>query len=574
MTLSNEVAKFITDSGLAHQIVHGDENTQVMTEGGPVKSFAKAVKDIGSTVPFSASGAGSIARTMEEKVREGFVTPQDFMSDALRAHVASGAATISVVEAFETALSKGVPVWVPSGGRKYLFNRQLLIPSGATIYGDMSDIVLADGVNGHVLRIADNATNVKITGLRINGRKATNAGGHGIACNGGSNIRINDNYVFDCAAAGIYFAGTTMDNVDAKHNFVTGCGAGGITANSIVTHFAFNDNKAWLNGSHGVGIVGVAKHGTINSNVCWDNGQGTPNADNITGYNVENAHITVDGNACSGGLNNSIHMGGQFITITDNTVFDPTQYGIVMLANTGICNGCVVANNTVIGAGVSGYWLENCTTGSVNGNVSCDNAAHGFAIDGCFNIPFGSNSASGNGGDGFRNGVASAFLSFAGCTARANIGDGLELGNVTDSTIAGCTFTGNTGWGINASGTEARNVIGINTVRGNTAGQIAQPNVSTRVADNETGVSRSIPSAATLTIPPGGSYYYVGGTTNITNMTPSFVERQVTLQFDDVLTMTDGGNLSLASNFVTAFKRTITVIWDGAKWNEIARSSN
>jgi hypothetical protein len=50
-TLADSVSEFIVDTGLAHQIVHGDINTTVTTEGGPVKSFAKLQHD--NTVDYS-----------------------------------------------------------------------------------------------------------------------------------------------------------------------------------------------------------------------------------------------------------------------------------------------------------------------------------------------------------------------------------------------------------------------------------------------------------------------------------------------------------------------------------------
>ncbi|CUI02618.1 cell surface protein [Janthinobacterium sp. CG23_2] len=386
------------------------------------------------------AGAGAVATTLQAKQADNAVTPQDFMSAAQRSNVTAGLGTLSVVDAFERALATGMPVYVPSASRKYLFDRQLLVPSNSIIYGDQAQIVLGASVNQHVIRVATNADNVEIRGLRIDGSKATNTGSMGVAVDGGSSIRVLNNSIKNCSAAGIYFAGTALSGVSAMGNFVTGCFAGGITANDTLTNFAFNGNHTWLNGSHGVGIIGVAKHGTITGNACWDNGQGTPNADNITGYNVGNTAVTVSGNTCKGGLNNGIHMGGQQMVIANNVVYDATQYGIVMAPNTGVGDDCIVANNVVYSAGVSGIWIENCNSGSVTGNVSRGNASHGFAIDGCANVAFGDNTARGNGGDGFRNGVASSFLTFNGCTARANTGDGIELGNVTDSTITGGNF--------------------------------------------------------------------------------------------------------------------------------------
>ena len=545
-----------------------------VTIKNPVGESALAATSGPALVGYIQPGAGAVATTLQAKLLEGAVTPQDFMTTAQRANVAAGLGTVAVVDAFEKALATGMPVYVPSASRKYLFDRQLLVPSNSLIYGDRAQIVLGAGINQHVFRVATNADNVEIRGLSIDGTKATNTGCHGIAVDGGTSIRVLNNSIKNCSSAGIYFAGTTLSGVSAMGNFVTGCFAGGITANDTVTNFGFNNNHTWLNGSHGVGILGVAKYGTICGNTSWDNGQGTPNADNITGYNVGNLSVTVSGNTCKGGLNNGIHMGGQFVVVANNVVYDPAQYGIVMQPNTGVSDDCVMANNVVYSAGVSGFWIENCNSGSVSGNVSRDNVSHGFAIDGCANVAFSGNTARGNGGDGFRNGTASAWLTFNGNTARSNTGDGIELGNVTDSTITGNTLRANTGWGINVSGTEARNVIVANTVRGNTAGQIAQPATSTRVSDNETGLSRTIASAATLTLPPGGSYFYITGTTSITNLSASFPERLITLQFDDVLTFTDGGNLNIAGNLVTAFKKTITLVYDGTSWVEVARSTN
>ncbi|MEB3733439.1 hypothetical protein ULF88_03190 [Halopseudomonas pachastrellae] len=50
MSLYNSVEQFETDAALAHQIIHGDENTTVLTEGGPVDSFAKLLKYLRDTV--------------------------------------------------------------------------------------------------------------------------------------------------------------------------------------------------------------------------------------------------------------------------------------------------------------------------------------------------------------------------------------------------------------------------------------------------------------------------------------------------------------------------------------------
>jgi hypothetical protein len=45
MALTDKVLQFETDADIAHQVVHGDANTTVTTEGGPVRSFAKMLAD-------------------------------------------------------------------------------------------------------------------------------------------------------------------------------------------------------------------------------------------------------------------------------------------------------------------------------------------------------------------------------------------------------------------------------------------------------------------------------------------------------------------------------------------------
>ena len=57
MTLSEQVDRFINDTNLAHMIIHGDQNTVVQTEGGPVRSFAKVIADADN---YLISGVDSI----------------------------------------------------------------------------------------------------------------------------------------------------------------------------------------------------------------------------------------------------------------------------------------------------------------------------------------------------------------------------------------------------------------------------------------------------------------------------------------------------------------------------------
>lgn len=89
------------------------------------------------------------------------------------------------------------------------------------------------------------------------------------------------------------------------------------------------------------------------------------------------------------------------------------------------------------------------------------------------------------------------------------------------------------------------------------------------------GGGAAVASAAALPLPTG-NVFHVTGTTGITSITSTNFQSgvQITLIFDAALTVTDGGNLRLAGNFVTTADDTLTLVFDGTNWYEIARSVN
>lgn len=99
--------------------------------------------------------------------------------------------------------------------------------------------------------------------------------------------------------------------------------------------------------------------------------------------------------------------------------------------------------------------------------------------------------------------------------------------------------------------------------------------VSTTASTFPTVSNYAAASAGTITLVAGNTpYYVISGTTGITSITASWPGRVVTLKFNAALTVTDGSNLKLAGNFVTAADSTLTLICDGTNWYEISRSTN
>ena len=84
-----------------------------------------------------------------------------------------------------------------------------------------------------------------------------------------------------------------------------------------------------------------------------------------------------------------------------------------------------------------------------------------------------------------------------------------------------------------------------------------------------------IASASTLALPDVGSdLIQVTGTTSVTGIFASQPGRTVTLEFVSGLSMFNGGNLILASNYTAPATGTITLSCDGINWFEDSRSPN
>jgi len=89
------------------------------------------------------------------------------------------------------------------------------------------------------------------------------------------------------------------------------------------------------------------------------------------------------------------------------------------------------------------------------------------------------------------------------------------------------------------------------------------------------GGGSEVASAAALPLPTG-RVFHVTGTTNIRSITSTNFAAgvEITMIFDGVLTVTNGGNMKLAGNFVTTALDTLSLIYDGTNWYETARSVN
>jgi len=72
--------------------------------------------------------------------------------------------------------------------------------------------------------------------------------------------------------------------------------------------------------------------------------------------------------------------------------------------------------------------------------------------------------------------------------------------------------------------------------------------------------------ATSFTLGADGNYYDITGTTGIDSIAAQTVGKVVVLQFDAILTLTDGGNLKLHGDFITAAGALLMLQSDGVDW--------
>jgi hypothetical protein len=100
---------------------------------------------------------------------------------------------------------------------------------------------------------------------------------------------------------------------------------------------------------------------------------------------------------------------------------------------------------------------------------------------------------------------------------------------------------------------------------------------SSQVQFSNCNIQGSIAVASDSTVTPisGRNIILVTGTTTINNIATLQAGDVLTLQFTSVLTVKDGtGNLQLNGDFVTSTDDTLTLIYNGAVWAELSRSTN
>lgn len=357
--------------------------------------------------------------------------------------------------------------------------------------------------------------------LSQNHINTTGANGNGIWVGNESDlVIISDNHIKNCGDMGIeyfnnsiggaYIGGNTMDNTAAFGISV------GISPNCTVIGNVIRDATT-------LGIeLTLGDHLTCLGNTVIDIGQKLNSGIIIN----KTSHCTVNGNAIDGVGNAPGDQGirifadgaskSDFNNISNNVIKLP-------LSQTDV-TGIAMQNNA---AGSS------CSFNKISGNTIEGNGSlntKGFVI-----------TDPGNGN----------------CT------DNIISGNL----IKSCAI------GVNIAGSNVNNTrLKFNDYISNTV-DITDTGTDTIIEEETGGKGADIASAATITVGKG-KIFDITGVTTITSVTASWAGREIILQFDGVLTFTDGSNLKLSGNFVTTADDVIALYCDGTDWFERSRSVN
>lgn len=361
--------------------------------------------------------------------------------------------TVAIVSTInEAKLAGGGTVFFPYMSTNYMHSG-FSVPANVRLLGFGSKLKLIDNSNADMIRIMGD--NVVIDGLELDGNKANQTASTilGIVGNSGSDhVTIRNNIVRNTKYDGILVG--SCSNWDILNNQCYSNGRFGIGIGVSTSYILVHGNYAESSNDSGICLVGNGDNVIISNNKTKDTG-----GDGFAGYNQDNTNLLVTGNTFVTPLNNGTHVGGtRGITVSNNIIVRPAQYGIIM-HNTNdesqildiACHGNIVEDVQLI---------HSIILVNGNGGVICNNIAsgalvgQGVALNSCQNV-----AVSGN-------------------AIRSCKGTGIRLINSFENTVVGNNIDScGEGIRLNDSGTPCiNNVISSNKVMNGTGGGIVTQN--------------------------------------------------------------------------------------------------
>lgn len=341
-------------------------------------------------------------------------------------------------------------VYFPAG--EYKKSYRLNLTSDITIIGDYGAVILdapsAHGFYGQYI------TNVTIRGIRLRGDDSDGASLYsGILIADSTNITIEDCYVEDYPANGLYLTGDDTvlisGNTLTKNGLVsddTGKTSGsgillGYTGTNISKNVTISDNIITYNGNRSSSVAWCSHGIYVSSDIADPTGPKT-------------ANVAITGNILSGNSGAGVKANGAGVAITGNTMDYNGRSGIYMsCALNSTISGNTINRTTMTGDnGDGGISLDSyCRDVAVTGNSVSNAAYYGISFNGVRCLVAGNTvTGSGNYGvfmSGYNNTLSGNYISNAKLfgvyisAATSPTVKGNTIRDIRDSWSAGIFFT-------------------------------------------------------------------------------------------------------------------------------------
>ena len=475
------------------------------------------------------------------------VSVKDFgaVGDGVTDDTAAIQAAIGYAATYATEI--GMAVYFPRGS--YLYSALTVAVSHVKLKGNGDARLIKSGATGDGLTIK--STGARIFGNQITGlvfaSNVTGVSGRLIYCENVGQLTIKDVVITNFPAAG--YRGVEFYNVSQSilGAAIQNCVERGFYARDCTDVTPVSGSRSDNNGSHG-----------------WefDTCSGVYATD-ITAYGNTGNGYRIVGNIVSPVLataGNSFHFYKGCIADTSGS--DNWFISALIKSTLTGCWGSTQKNTTI---DLSGFVVTGCVGVDLNGCIALTNNAMGLHITG------NSNNIQVRGGRFDGNGKQTG-------SARR---EGVVLGASTSTIMEGVIMTDTQvvktqQYGLRVQATAVQLTISNCNMDGNVIYPYAFDAIPTNYneSNNYTAEPTTVASAGTVFLPNFGRVFVITGTTNINALGNQWRGRQVTLVFQDALTVGNTGTLVLAGNFTTTANDTLNLISDGINWYETSRSVN
>ena len=481
----------------------------------------------------------------------------------------NAAATTSAIQAaIDSIGSKGGLVYFPAG--TYLVSSTITISKNKTyLQGQGNNSIITRNTDyGNTFVFTGNTTtgvnlfDVGISDIQITSTALTTSGAH-IKADGVWRMTIDNIYIQD-GFIGFDFGGLVASNISNIYLVFTSLYSGSTTGRKYMTFR--NASSAFAKKSSGDVFVNNFNLRGNTSNQITEIGLEIISTDGIW---FENGHI---GNTTySNILLNASTTEMLNLVFFSNVMSDEgTTYSLAFDGNVPTVNNLIEFSNCIFKSGGSPSFCDYGIIFLANSTVT------NVKFTGCTVTEFGKTGVTTSGANHQK-------IYFSNCNVFTNGSDttatfpgyNLLSGSRFISIVGGRSSGVDQSYAIQLGGSHTNIIIDSVDLTGNATDSINGFQSGIIVSNCNIQGNINVASASTITPPLGENIQYVTGTTNINNISASNVGRIIVLNFQGILTVNDGvGNIKLNGNFTTSVDDTLTLVYNGAEWVEIARSTN